>query len=122
MGSMSIDKYTVAVSRNRKDIPGWSRQMVLKAPLGGSDSFKTITIYFFEEHDPNDLGHQVPSTGAGTVTVYPQFRDFDHMYHLLQNEKPLSARWDNFSDNKLGYFELYTGNEPPGEGPRDLSA
>jgi hypothetical protein len=123
VGVMSVDKYTVSVAAERQDITGpYIRAFTLDAPVGNSGLYKYVFIYFREPPTPNDLGYQNP--GSGNVIVYPPLRDFDHMYHLLQTEKPIQAGWTaNSADNKLKTFELSTNSkEPLGEGPRDISS
>ena len=112
---MKIDKYQVVVSAKRQDVGGHVRAMVLTAPPSESGSIKDIRIYFLEQ-PPSTFG----SLSGSTISVNPPLRDFDHMYHLLQTEKPVSAHWVADTNNNLTWFELYTGDEPLGEGPRDF--
>jgi len=123
VGEMRVDNYMVHVLARREDTasPPYSRRLILESIDPNSGSYKYVFIYFFQEPAPSDFGGR---TSDGGVIVNLPLRDFDHMYHLLQTEKPVFAAWGVDSDGiKLNTFKLRTNRkEPLGEGLQDTIA
>jgi hypothetical protein len=74
MGGMVIDKYSVAVSKNRANLKVTSRQIVLDAPDGWSDSFNNIKISFFEPTLSRCLERKTRLSSAERLAASISFR------------------------------------------------
>jgi hypothetical protein len=116
MGNMLVDKYAVQVVTKIETFGGYKRALF----LSGKGPFTKIQIQFNETDVQGDLGFE--NEGFSQVVVNTRLRDFDHMYHVLQTEKPVTASWQTLTGTtKLARFALNVGDEPLGEGPQDLS-
>ena len=113
--NVKIGKYSVSVRRGRAH--SHTKTLSLQASSSATGTFKSFALFFYE--NPPNLGYVNPDNGY-VVPMLPEV-DFDPMYHLIQTERPIYAGWQTNDDNKLEWFSLYTGEEPPGEGLAEKS-
>jgi hypothetical protein len=113
MGLALVDSYAVKVQRHQNEP---AAEIELRATSGHGSAIRSISIFlrFLETFS-------MPSPGFDeterTVCVSLPYRDFDRMYHVLQTEAPVWAKWDATEEHP--YFALSTATEPPGEGFMD---
>ncbi len=117
---MEIKSYIVGTNR-QKNQPNHHRRWIELIPKNPTAEFQHIVIYFFVQelgNDP-DVGYQTPNS-THFVVGYANPTDFQDMYHILQSERPVKFFWWADDSDSLYGYQIYTGNEPTGEGPRDL--
>lgn len=110
MGLALVDSYAVKVQRH-PDEP--AAEIELRATSGHGPGTRSINVFlrFRERFDEPSPGFDDTER---TVCVSLPYRDFDRMYHVLQTEAPVWAKWDATAEHP--YFALTTATEPPGEG------
>jgi hypothetical protein len=111
-----IAKYKVGVSRAARGGPVRWMTLKLAAPEG---DLGQVSLFFHEGAQP-PLGFI--NRGSGFVVANLPLADFDAAYNLVNIEQPVFVTWRvDASGERLISLDLCTAEEPPGEGPIDLS-
>lgn len=118
---IEIASYTVGTNR-MKNQPNYHRRWINLVPKSPTPQVQYIVIYFLVgESIVNDLdiGYVTPDS-THYVVGYAPISDFEDMYYILQCERPVIFDWQTDpATNSISWFQLYTGVEPIGEGPKD---
>ncbi len=115
MPQFKIDDYSVGITQQKTS---HYDHIYFTPPSSDSDPFKNGVMYFFSNRQ--DAGYQNPANGW--VVATPPQSTFADTYRILQTETPVYFHWAaDPTTNRLYWSQLGTSDEPPGEGPRDLS-
>ena len=116
MPSFEIDDYRVGVTQH-----GDSSYASVSFDPVPSDAgpIEHGVMYFFP--GASDAGYQTP-TSTRYVVATPPPETFEDTYRIIRSENPVHFSWAaNPTPNRLYWSTVGTGEEQPGEGPRDLS-
>ena len=117
-GVMRVDNYQVDLRRFSNVV---TKGITLRAPVGDTTSQVTTVILAFRD-DWASMQNRFTSDPTQFYAFLPR-EDFYDYYAALQGDAPWSFFWRSDAEpapeGNVSQFILFTGEEPPGEGPRD---
>ena len=114
-GSIKLKSYEVGTNRQANSANPFERFIYME-PHTPTATVKHLVVYFFANsvanNDP-DIGYQTPTTDYWVVGLAP-VEDFEGMYRILREEKPVYFQWAAGNDDKLLWFQISSRDEPIG--------
>ena len=123
---LKVDTYSL-IARPRQVI---ERIINIKAEPDSQNRPLSASFYFYtDDQVPTGLGRVIrinPTSSVGShATVFLPASSYSEIYHIIQTENPINiylaftgTAQPNATAN-LTFFQLYTNDENPGEGPQD---
>jgi hypothetical protein len=114
--SVPIGSHRVIIERNT-DGP-IVRHLYMEAAASETGVFKSFALYFTQQA-PDRLGYVNPDNGF--VVAFLPLSDFQDIHELLRTSDGVYAFWYADGSNKLVWFQVGTGSDPVGAGPKDFT-
>ncbi len=125
--TFEVETYTVTVRGITNT--GIPRRISISSPAA-AHGIRTRANLNFWESDPSNKGNvrNVGGLNFDGITINANMKksDYDHIYHLLQTEKPVKVRYfyssaGDTTTKSLSALYVFSGDEFPGEGDEDDS-
>jgi hypothetical protein len=119
MKTALITSYKAYITRRASD--GNAGRDVRYIHLDGADQETGENLNFtisFYETETGDMGNYFPGSGVGMGLPLREYAD---MYHMLQTETRISARFEVDENNKVTWFAMGTAGNIVGETDTDPS-